>query len=38
MPHHPGFSLSDMIAFLDANPDLAGQNTAVPRRWQKFRK
>lgn len=38
MPQHPGFSLGDMIAFLNANPDLAGQNAAVPRRWEKFRK
>lgn len=34
----PLFSLEDMIGFLDANPTLLGKNSAIPRRWEIFRK
>ncbi|NJL50243.1 MAG: NTP transferase domain-containing protein [Blastochloris sp.] len=29
----PGFPLSSMLAFLDARPDIAAINAAVPHRW-----
>lgn len=38
VPGNPDFTLAEIIAFLDKNPDLAGQNASVPRRWAKFRK
>ncbi len=37
MPTKPGFSLADVIAFLDANPHLARMNANVERRWRKYR-
>jgi spore coat polysaccharide biosynthesis protein SpsF len=37
MPTKPEFSLADVIAFTDANPDLARRNIHVERRWKKFR-
>ncbi|MES2294518.1 MAG: hypothetical protein V4527_14540 [Pseudomonadota bacterium] len=33
----PDFSLSDIIAFLDANPQLADRNRHVLRRWKQYR-
>lgn len=33
----PGFSLGDLIAFLDAHPEVAEVNKDVPRRWKEFR-
>lgn len=37
MPINPEFSLADMIAFTDANPDLARGNENVERRWKQYR-
>ena len=34
---HPDFSLAEIIAFLDANPELADRNRHVPRRWKRYR-
>lgn len=36
-PSNPGFSLSQVIEFLDANPALVAGNRDVERRWRKFR-
>jgi spore coat polysaccharide biosynthesis protein SpsF len=36
-PSNPGFSLSQVIAFLDEHPELAASNREVERRWKKFR-
>ncbi len=40
--HHfrdvPNFGLADIIAFLDAHPDLAKANSHLERHWQPFRK
>lgn len=33
----PRFGLAELIAFLDANPDIAARNRDVPRRWKEFR-
>ena len=35
--HRPDFTLADIIAFLDASPDLKRLNQDVPRRWKEFR-
>ena len=32
-PQGPGYSLADMLAFLDANPRVAAQNAHVAHRW-----
>jgi len=37
-PSNPGFSLAQAIEFADAHPELAEKNSAVERRWKKFRK
>jgi spore coat polysaccharide biosynthesis protein SpsF len=36
-PHHPGFSLSQVIEFMTANPQLLKANQEVERRWKTFR-
>jgi spore coat polysaccharide biosynthesis protein SpsF len=36
-PVNPGFSLTQVIAFADARPDLAAANRDVERRWKVFR-
>lgn len=33
----PAYGLAELIAFLDANPDVAARNRDVPRRWKEFR-
>lgn len=33
----PGFALSDIIEFLDANPQVADRNRHVERRWKQYR-
>ena len=37
MPINPDFLLTDVLAFIDANPKLAALNSGVERRWKKFR-
>lgn len=37
-PHNPGFTLSQVIEFMLANPELASRNQAEERRWKAFRK
>jgi len=37
MPHNPNFSLTDVLAFIDANPNITALNSDVERRWKKFR-
>lgn len=36
-PENPGFSLSQVIEFIDKNPALAEKNCAIERRWKQFR-
>jgi spore coat polysaccharide biosynthesis protein SpsF len=36
-PHNPGFSLSQVIEFMTANPNLLNANKEVERRWKTFR-
>ncbi len=36
-PHNPGFSLSQVIEFMTATPDLLTANQQVERRWKAFR-
>ena len=36
-PHNPGFSLSQVIEFMTANPHLLDANKEVERRWKTFR-
>jgi spore coat polysaccharide biosynthesis protein SpsF len=36
-PHNPGFSLSQVIEFMTANPVLLMANKQVERRWKAFR-
>jgi len=38
IPQNRDFSLTDVLAFIDANPNLAALNSDVERRWKKFRK
>ena len=35
--HRPDVGLSELIAFMDAHPDVAARNREVPRRWKEFR-
>jgi spore coat polysaccharide biosynthesis protein SpsF (cytidylyltransferase family) len=40
LAHFPGrmdFTLAEVIELLDAHPEIAGFNRAVPRRWKEFR-
>ena len=40
LAHFPGrldFSLAEIIVLLDAHPEIAESNRAVPRRWKEFR-
>lgn len=36
-PHNPGFSLAQVIDFMNANPELAAKNRHVERRWKELR-
>jgi spore coat polysaccharide biosynthesis protein SpsF len=31
------FSLSEIVAYLDAHPEISSRNCAIPRRWKRFR-
>jgi spore coat polysaccharide biosynthesis protein SpsF len=35
--NQPDFSLADIIAFLDAHPEISTINCHVPRRWKEYR-
>lgn len=37
LPQEPFFSLSQAIAFMRANPDIAARNKDVARRWREYR-
>ncbi len=37
MPQKPNFSLTDVLTFIDANPNMTALNSGVDRRWKKFR-
>lgn len=36
-PENPGFSLAQVIAFVEKNPELAERNRGIERRWKRFR-
>lgn len=37
-PVNPAFTTADILAYLDAHPDLADRNRAVERRWKAFQR
>jgi spore coat polysaccharide biosynthesis protein SpsF (cytidylyltransferase family) len=34
---NPAYGLGELIAYMEANPDVAARNRDVPRRWKEFR-
>jgi spore coat polysaccharide biosynthesis protein SpsF len=36
-PSNPGFTLAQIIDFMQAHPELSAANRQVERRWQAFR-